>query len=65
MNSQLRKKSLLMSKCPNLVEWLDWVIILCKRGERPYVPSLAEMHRYCKKNSFSKCPYFLKTESID
>ncbi|UCH46090.1 MAG: hypothetical protein JSV11_05115 [Nitrospiraceae bacterium] len=65
VNNQQKRKSLIMTKCPNLVEWLDWVIILCKKGERPYVPSLAEMQRYCKNNSFSRCPYYLKTENID
>lgn len=65
VKSQQMRKNLIMTKCPNLVEWLDWVIILCKKGERPYVPSLAEMQRYCKNNSFSKCPYYLKTEKID
>lgn len=44
-------------QCPNLVEWVDWVILLCKAGEIPYVPSLFELEEYCKTESHKKCPF--------
>ncbi len=46
-------------KCPNLVEWVDWVILLCKAGERPYVPSLFELEEYCNTENHKKCPFIL------
>jgi hypothetical protein len=44
-------------KCPNLVEWLDWVILMCKKGDRPYVPNSTELRSYCKNRSYNKCPH--------
>lgn len=45
------------NKCPNLVEWLDWVILMCKKGDMPYVPNSSELRTYCKSKSFGKCPH--------
>jgi len=45
------------NKCPNLVEWLDWVILMCKKGDRPYVPNSSELRAYCKNKSYGKCPH--------
>jgi len=47
-------------QCPNLVEWVDWVILLCKAGEIPYVPSLFELEEYCKTKSYKKCPFTIE-----
>ncbi len=47
-------------RCPNLVEWIDWIILICKAGERPYVPKLQELHEYCKSEDYSQCPHYLK-----
>jgi hypothetical protein len=30
----------------------------CARSNSPYVPSIAEMERYCFKDSFTFCPIF-------
>ncbi|RJQ45029.1 MAG: hypothetical protein C4538_09150 [Nitrospiraceae bacterium] len=48
-------------KCPNLVEWLDWVILMCKKGDRPYVPNSTELRTYCKNKSYGKCPHNAKS----
>ena len=50
-------------QCPNLVEWVDWVILLCKAADKPYVPSLFELEEYCKTNSYMECPFLLKEHS--
>lgn len=49
-------------KCPNLVEWLEWVILMCKKGDRPYVPSASELRSYCKSKSYDKCPHNARFE---
>ena len=49
-------------KCPNLVEWLDWVILTCKKGDSPYVPNSTEVRSYCKNKSYNKCPHNTKFE---
>ncbi len=46
--------------CPNLVEWIEWVILICKAGERPYVPNSSELQEYCKNEDYNQCPYYLK-----
>mgnify|MGYP001567648936 FL=1 len=52
-------------QCPNLVEWVDWVILLCKAGERPYVPSLFELKECCKSEEHRRCPfYYLKNIAV-
>lgn len=50
------------NKCPNLVEWLDWVILMCNKGDRPYVPNTSELRTYCKNGSFQKCPHNITRE---
>ncbi|RJQ54041.1 MAG: hypothetical protein C4526_05455 [Nitrospiraceae bacterium] len=52
------------TKCPNLVEWLDWVILMCKKMDSPYVPNSTELRAYCKNRSFNKCPHYIKFENI-
>ena len=47
-------------QCPNLVELVNSVILLCKAGERPYVPNLFQLGEYCKANSYRECPFLLK-----
>ncbi len=51
--------------CPNLVERINWVILLCKAGERPYVPTLPELHEYCKNEKYNNCPYYLNLAHSD
>ncbi len=43
-------------KCHNLVEWLEWVILLCEARDRPYVPDLGELNKFCKNGNHAKCP---------
>lgn len=50
-------------RCPNLVEWLDWVILMCKKGDRPYVPNSNELRTYCKSRSHTKCPHNVKSQA--
>ncbi|RJQ23267.1 MAG: hypothetical protein C4560_00935 [Nitrospiraceae bacterium] len=50
-------------KCPNLAEWQNWIILLCKKGSRPYVPKMSDLQTYCKTKNFSKCPYSAKVDS--
>lgn len=45
------------AKCPNLVEWIDWVILMCNKGNKPYVPDQSELRDFCKNKSFNKCPH--------
>jgi hypothetical protein len=45
------------TKCPNLVEWLDWVILLCERGNRSYVPDIYELKQFCKRD-YHRCPFY-------
>ena len=53
-----------VTKCPNLVEWVDWVILLCEKGNKPYIPDLSELKKYCKNNNYSGCPYYSTTEEM-
>jgi hypothetical protein len=53
-----------IAKCPNLVEWLDWVILLCEKGNKPYIPDLSELQKYCKNNNYNSCPYYIKPEDM-
>ncbi len=46
-------------KCPNLVEWVNWTILLCKAGDKPYVPTLSELDEYCKSEDYNKCFFYL------
>lgn len=49
------------SKCPNLVEWIDWVILLCDKGKSPYVPDISELKKYCKTRIYHKCPFYVNS----
>jgi hypothetical protein len=51
------------TKCPDLIEWLEWTIVLCKKGDKPYIPSYPELHQFCKSNNHGRCPN-LKTQSV-
>jgi hypothetical protein len=44
-------------KCPYLVES---PVLACKAGEKPYSPSLFQLHEYCKNKNYKKCPFLLK-----
>jgi hypothetical protein len=46
------------AKCPNLVEWLEWVILMCNKRDRPYVPNISELQAFCKTKTHNKCPYY-------
>jgi hypothetical protein len=48
------------TKCPNLVESLDWIIYLCELGNRPDEPIYSELRQYCKSGIYSKCPLMAK-----
>ena len=52
-------------KCPNLVEWLDRVILSCEKSDRAYVPTLSELQRYCKSKGFQKCPYYVDSVNVE
>lgn len=41
-----------------------WTVESCTANDRPYTPSISELHDYCKCNEFRKCPVLLKRESI-
>jgi hypothetical protein len=41
-----------------------WTVESCAANDRPYAPSIAELHDYCKGNEFKKCPILLKKESV-
>lgn len=47
-----------IAKCPNLVEWLDWVILLCEKGNKPYIPDLSELQSFCKSSNYHSCPFY-------
>jgi hypothetical protein len=49
-------------RCPNLVEWIEWVILLCEKGKNPGIPNDSELHQYCKSNNYINCPFFAKLE---
>ncbi|MBI4847881.1 MAG: hypothetical protein HY808_04785 [Nitrospirae bacterium] len=51
-------------KCPELVEWVDGIILLCKKADKPYVPNLSEIHSYCKTKKYDKCPYSAKIKDL-
>lgn len=41
-----------------------WTVESCTASDRPYAPSISELHYYCKGIEFRKCPVLLKKESI-
>lgn len=51
-------------KCPYLEKW---VIAACRAasitgiaGEKPYTPSLFQLHEYCKSKEHRRCPLYLR-----
>ncbi|MEW6739620.1 MAG: hypothetical protein ACOYU2_11455 [Nitrospirota bacterium] len=40
-----------------------WTVESCTANDRPYAPSISELHDYCKGSEFRKCPVLLKKES--
>jgi len=42
-----------------------WTVESCIANDRPYAPSISELHNFCKSNKLKKCPVLLKRESID
>jgi hypothetical protein len=42
-------------KCPHLI---CWVIVSCKAGDKPYVPSISELNEYCNGMKHEKCPLY-------
>ena len=41
---------------------LDWSITSCLANDRPYTPSISELHEYCESKNYSKCPVLLKMD---
>ncbi len=39
---------------------LDWSVTSCMANDRPYTPSLSELHDYCNGKGYTKCPVLLK-----
>ena len=52
------------NKCPKLVEWSDWVILMCRNGNVMRIPDIAEMRSFCKSKTFVKCPYYIKSNKF-
>ncbi len=48
------------TKCPELVESLDWVIFFCKAGNSPYIPGHDKLNMDCKSNGYVKCHYYAR-----
>jgi hypothetical protein len=44
-------------KCPYLIKLPFSTCIAC---EKPYLPSIFQLHEYCKGKYHKKCPFFLK-----
>jgi hypothetical protein len=44
-------------KCPKLKQWY---VLTCYASNEPYIPSLFQLHEYCKSKDYKKCPFFLK-----
>jgi hypothetical protein len=41
---------------------LDWSVISCMANDRPYTPSISELHYYCKGEEYTKCPVLIKKD---
>jgi hypothetical protein len=41
-----------------------WTVESCTANDRPYAPSISELHDYCKGSELMKCPVLLKKESV-
>jgi len=61
------KKEITM-KCKYLNQFrlseFGWTVESCTANDRPYAPSISELHDYCKGNEFKKCPVLLKKEDM-
>lgn len=44
-------------KCPHLA---NSVKVSCKAIDKPYLPSLFELHEYCRTWDHKKCPFYLQ-----
>ncbi len=42
----------------------EWTVESCTANDRPYAPSISELHDYCKGSEFRKCPVLLKKEKM-
>ncbi|MDH4028681.1 MAG: hypothetical protein OEU95_07620 [Nitrospirota bacterium] len=49
------------TKCPELVESLDWVIYFCKAGNRPRIPEHNKLKKACK-GKYAGCHYYVERE---
>ncbi len=47
-------------KCPHLNHW---IVATCKIDGRIYVPSVFQLHEYCRTRGYKKCPFFVKDSS--
>ena len=57
-NMQRTRKTVVVPKrCPNLVEWDEWMILVCNANEKTYIPSFFELTEYCKNKYYCKCPF--------
>jgi hypothetical protein len=41
----------------------EWTVESCTANDRPYAPSISELHDYCKGSELRKCPVLLKKKS--
>jgi hypothetical protein len=42
-------------RCPHL---LNWTVSSCIADDRPYVPSIHELHEYCTDKGHERCPLY-------
>ena len=40
-----------------------WTVESCTASNRPYAPSISELHDYCKGNEFKNCPIMAKIKT--
>ncbi len=40
-----------------------WSVASCIVSDKPYSPSVSELHNYCKGNGYMRCPVLLIKES--
>lgn len=59
MKTMMKKKI----KCPQLMEWSDGIILLCKEGNIAHVPDLSEINSYCRTKTYSKCHFHVQSNS--
>ncbi|BCB95305.1 hypothetical protein JZK55_02270 [Dissulfurispira thermophila] len=41
-----------------------WTVESCTANDRPYAPSISELHDYCNGNEVKRCPVWLKREGL-